>query len=81
MLYDFNGRTRKPQMALAEEFELTEYPAPAGGCLLTDPNYSYKLKDLFDHTKDPDYRDINFLRLGRHFRFSADCKIVVGRKP
>jgi tRNA U34 2-thiouridine synthase MnmA/TrmU len=79
MLYDFNGRTRKPQMALAEEFGLTEYPAPAGGCLLTDPNYSYKLKDLFDHTKDPDYRDINFLRLGRHFRFSADCKIVVGR--
>ena len=79
MLYDFNGRTRKPQMALAEEFGLTAYPAPAGGCLLTDPNYSYKLKDLFDHTKDPDYRDINFLRLGRHFRFSADCKIIVGR--
>ena len=79
MLYDFNGRTRKPQMALAEEFGLTEYPAPAGGCLLTDPNYSYKLKDLFHYDKDPDYRSINFLRVGRHFRFSADCKIIVGR--
>ena len=79
MLYDFNGRSRKPQMALAEEFGLTEYPAPAGGGLLTDPNYSYKLKDLFQHDKDPDYRDINFLRIGRHFRFSSDCKIIVGR--
>jgi tRNA U34 2-thiouridine synthase MnmA/TrmU len=78
-LYDFNGRTRKPQIALAEEFGLTEYPAPAGGCLLTEPNYSYKLRDLLDHNSDPDYRDINFLRVGRHFRFAPDCKVIVGR--
>lgn len=79
MLYGFNGRTRKPQMALAREFGLTEYPAPAGGCLLTEPIYSYKLMDLLEHNSDPGYKEINFLRLGRHFRFSADCKIVVGR--
>lgn len=79
MLLDFNGRTRKPQMMLADEFGLTEYPAPAGGCLLTEPNYAFKLKDLLDHNRDPEYRDINFLRVGRHFRFSPDCKIVVGR--
>ncbi|MDH4028664.1 MAG: 7-cyano-7-deazaguanine synthase [Nitrospirota bacterium] len=79
LMYDFNGRTRKPQMALAEELGLTEYPAPAGGCLLTEPNYSYKLRELLDHIKDPDYKDINFLRAGRHFRFSGDCKIIVGR--
>jgi tRNA U34 2-thiouridine synthase MnmA/TrmU len=78
-LHDFNGRTRKPQMALAEEFGLTEYPSPAGGCLLTEPNYSYKLKDLLDHNRDPEYKDINFLRAGRHFRYSADCKIIIGR--
>lgn len=79
MLLDFNGRSRKPQMALAEEFGLTEYPAPAGGCLLTEPNYSYKLRELFEHNSNPEYKDINFLRAGRHFRFSPECKIVVGR--
>ena len=79
LMYDFNGRNRKPQMALAEELGLTEYPSPAGGCLLTDPNYSYKLKDLLEHNKDPEYKDINFLRVGRQFRFSDECKIFVGR--
>ncbi len=79
MLLDFNGRSRKPQIALAEELGLTEYPAPAGGCLLTDPNYSFKLRELLDHTKDPDYKEINFLRVGRQFRYSPDCKIFVGR--
>jgi len=79
LMYDFNGRSRKPQMALAQELGLTEYPAPAGGCLLTEPNYSYKLRELLDHKKDPDYKDIHFLRLGRHFRVTPDCKIIVGR--
>jgi len=79
MLLDFNGRSRKPQMTLAEEFGLTKYPTPAGGCLLTEPNYSYKLRELLDHNNDPEYTDINFLRVGRHFRFSPDCKIIVGR--
>lgn len=79
LLYDFSGRSRKPQMALAQELGLTEYPAPAGGCLLTEPNYSYRLKELLDHRADPDHKDINLLRVGRHFRFSPDCKIIVGR--
>jgi tRNA U34 2-thiouridine synthase MnmA/TrmU len=78
-LYGFSGRARRPQMALAKEFGLTEYPAPAGGCLLTDPIYSYRLRDLLTHNSTPDYRDINYLRVGRHFRLSSDCKIVVGR--
>lgn len=79
LLYNFSGRSRKPQMALAEEFGLTEYPAPAGGCLLTDPNYSFRLKELLEYCNDPDNKDINLLRVGRHFRFSPECKIIVGR--
>lgn len=78
-LYDFSGRTRKPQIALAKEFGLTDYPAPAGGCLLTEPNYSFRLKELLTHNKEPKFKDINLLRVGRHFRFSPDCKIIVGR--
>lgn len=79
MLYDFSGRSRKPQMALARELGLTDYPAPAGGCLLTEPNYSYRLRELLSHTPDPSLDDLRLLRLGRHFRFSPRCKAIVGR--
>jgi tRNA U34 2-thiouridine synthase MnmA/TrmU len=79
MLYDFSGRSRKPQMALAKEFGLTDYPTPAGGCLLTEPNYAFRLKELLAYNKDPEFKDINLLRIGRHFRFSPECKIIVGR--
>jgi tRNA U34 2-thiouridine synthase MnmA/TrmU len=79
LLYDFSGRSRKPQMALAAEFGLTDYPAPAGGCLLTEPNYSFRLRELLDHNADPSLEDLALLRLGRHFRVSRDCKIIVGR--
>lgn len=79
MLYDFSGRSRKPQMALATEVGLEDYPSPAGGCLLTEPNYAYRLKDLLTFDSAPCVRDIGLLRTGRHFRFSPSCKIVIGR--
>lgn len=79
LLYDFHGRSRKPQMALASEFGLTDYPAPAGGCLLTEPNYAFRLRELLSYKQNPDFKDINLLRVGRHFRFSPECKIIVGR--
>lgn len=79
MLHDFSGRSRKPQIDLAREFGLMHYPAPAGGCLLTDPIFSHKLKDLLAHTQDPGVREIALLKVGRHFRFSPECKIIVGR--
>ncbi|MEJ2313689.1 MAG: hypothetical protein P8Y85_02705 [Nitrospirota bacterium] len=78
-LCGFSGRSRKPQMALAREFGLTDYPSPAGGCLLTEPNYAYRLRELLDHSPDPDLRDLALLRLGRHFRGPGGRKIVVGR--
>lgn len=79
MLYNFRGRSRKPQISLAREFGLKDYPAPAGGCLLTEPNYSHRLKDLLTYNPNPVIRDFNLLRVGRHFRFSSTCKIIVGR--
>lgn len=79
MLHDFAGRSRKPQIALAGELGLTDYPMPAGGCLLTEPNYSYRLKELLKYNADPALNDLHLLRLGRHFRLSPDCKAVVGR--
>ncbi len=79
LLYDFGGRSRKPQMALAEELGLIEYPAPAGGCLLTEPNYAYRLRELLNHSPNPSFLDLQLLRIGRHFRISPECKVIVGR--
>ena len=75
----FNGRSRKPQMALAREFGLTVYPAPAGGCLLTDPIYSCRLRELLEFTPDPQLKDIQLLRAGRQFRIPRSGKVIVGR--
>jgi hypothetical protein len=78
-LYAISGRSRKPQIALAEELGLTAYPQPAGGCLLTDPIFSFNLRDLLDHTPNPSRKEIQLLRLGRHFRTGDGHKIIVGR--
>jgi len=79
MLYGFSGRSRKPQIALAKELGLIDYPAPAGGCLLTEPNYAHRLKDLLTFNPAPSIRDVKLLKIGRHFRFSPFCKIIIGR--
>ena len=75
-----SGRSRKRQMALAEEFGLDDYPSPAGGCLLTDKSYSNRLRDLLAHCERLTFDDLNLLRVGRHFRLDASTKIMVGRK-
>jgi tRNA U34 2-thiouridine synthase MnmA/TrmU len=78
-LEDFSGRSRKRQMELAKKLGVYEYPSPAGGCLLTEPGYSRRLKDLIIHKESFDFNDLNLLRHGRHFRLSDDVKIIVGR--
>lgn len=78
-LFDFSGRTRKPQMALAESLGVNDYPAPAGGCLLTDPGFSGRLADLFSHRGSPEPRELELLKYGRHMRLSPDVKLIVGR--
>lgn len=78
-LYNFSGRSRKPQMALAAEFGLTDYPNPAGGCLLTEPIFAHKLRELLSYTPDPTLKELTLLKLGRHFRLPGGIKFVVGR--
>jgi len=82
-LYDFSGRTRKPQMALAEKFGFKDYASPAGGCcFLTDKNYSDKLVDMWQHRSSRDYEldDIMMLKVGRHIRPNDNFKMIVGRE-
>jgi tRNA-uridine 2-sulfurtransferase len=78
-LLDLSGRSRKPQLQLAAQFGLEDYTTPGGGCLLTDPQYSLRLKDLLKFKPGFDTIDINLLRVGRHFRLNDNCRLVVGR--
>lgn len=78
MLLDIKGRSRKRQLKLADELGVKGYTQPAGGCLLTDENFSRKLRDLFKNLDRVTLRDIEILKIGRHFRYGEN-KIVVGR--
>ncbi len=82
-LYDFEGRSRKPQMALAQQFGYEEYAQPAGGCcFLTDEKYSQKLADLWRARGEKKYEfdDIMLLKVGRHIRPSPGFKLIIGRE-
>ena len=83
LLHDFSGRNRKPQMALAEKFGLSDYAQPAGGCcFLTDKSYSSKLSDLWQARGKRDYEldDIMLLKVGRHIRPRKNFKIIISRE-
>jgi len=77
-LLNFSGRTRNPQIDLAESLEIKNYAQPAGGCLLTDPEFSRRLKELIEH-EELTVDGIELLKVGRHFRIAANTKLVVGR--
>jgi tRNA-specific 2-thiouridylase len=79
LLFGFSGRSRKPQIELARQYGVTQYPAPAGGCLLTDKAYSDRLRDLFKHQNDCTQRDLYLLKYGRHIRLNSTTKIIAGR--
>jgi tRNA-uridine 2-sulfurtransferase len=80
LLLDISGRSRKIQMNLAKEFGINDYPAPAGGCLLTDKNFSTRLKDFFKYQENNcNANSFHLLKYGRHFRFDDGLKIIVGR--
>jgi tRNA-specific 2-thiouridylase len=82
-LYDFSGRSRKPQMALAQRFGFEDYAQPAGGCcFLTDVNYSAKLADLWQARGSKQYEldDIMLLKVGRHLRPKPHFKMIIARE-
>ena len=77
-LLNISGRSRKRQMELAAKMGIEDYPSPAGGCKLTEPAFSKRLKDLFTQ-ESFSLEEIGLLKLGRHFRLRRDIKLVVGR--
>jgi tRNA U34 2-thiouridine synthase MnmA/TrmU len=77
-LLDISGRSRKPQMELAEKLGIKDYAQPTGGCLLTDPEFAKKLKDLLENS-ELSLENIELLKNGRYFRISNSAKLIVGR--
>ena len=78
-LLAIQGRSRKEQFELAAELDVKNYPCPAGGCLLTDPSFVGKVRDVFAHSPELDLRDFRLLKLGRHFRIGERTKLIIGR--
>ncbi|MEN8177208.1 MAG: tRNA (5-methylaminomethyl-2-thiouridylate)-methyltransferase [Pseudomonadota bacterium] len=82
-LFDFSGRSRKPQMALANQYGFEDYAQPAGGCcFLTDAQYAVKLADLWKARGSKQYEmdDIMLLKVGRHLRPAPHFKLIISRE-
>ncbi|MGQ9781612.1 MAG: hypothetical protein ACUVQ8_05080 [Nitrososphaeria archaeon] len=78
-MFDIQGRSRSAQMKLAEKYGVEVYPTPAGGCLLTEPAFGRRFRDLKVHCQDFSLKEVVLLRFGRHFRFDAKSKVIVCR--
>ena len=79
-LFDFSGRSRKPQMRLAEEMGFRHYPSPAGGCLLTDPVMANRIRKYFAQSPEITVNEVLLLQVGRHFQLPGGGHLVVGRR-
>lgn len=82
-LFNFTGRSRKPQFQLASQHHIKDYAQPAGGCcFLTDKYYSSKLRDLWQHRGEKTYEldDVMLLKVGRHIRPNEYFKMIIGRE-
>ncbi|MDR1616676.1 MAG: tRNA 4-thiouridine(8) synthase ThiI [Syntrophomonadaceae bacterium] len=78
-LLDLSGRSRARQFELARKWGITDYPTPAGGCRLTDANFSRRLQRVLDLNDSLDLPAVEILKLGRHFALDPNTLLIVGR--
>jgi len=80
-LYGITGRSRKEQFKLAEQLGIKKYETPAGGCILTDPEFSKRVK-IFRKKRGKENltaQDLILMRYGRHFWIKDTIQVVTGR--
>jgi len=77
-LLGIKGRSRKAQLELARKFGIKDFPMPAGGCLLTDPNFSRRVKYILS-TGRLNKNEIELLKIGRHFHLNHQARVIIGR--
>ena len=78
-LYDINGKSRRPLIALGHELGIDELPQPSTGCALTERPFGHRVFDLLEHKPHATRWDFELLKTGRHFRLEPDTKVVLGR--
>lgn len=78
-LYGFCGRSRKGLIELAHQLGIEDIPTPSTGCSLTEPQFSRKVFDLIQIAPQRSRWDYDMLKVGRHFRFSRETKVILGR--
>ena len=83
-LLRMSGRGRSAQIALAREYGITDFPAPAGGCILADPILSRRIQKLYSGESafvpaDISVTDVRMLLVGRQFMLPAGGWLIVGR--
>jgi len=77
-LLGINGRGREVQLSLAKEYGWDDFEKPGGGCLLTDVNFTKKMRDFVKHDK-LEVEDIDVLKNGRQLRLEEGAKLIIGR--
>lgn len=77
-LYDIAGRSRFAQIELAKQFGIKDYPAPSGGCLLTDAGFSIRMIQLMKINPDFTISDVELLKSGRFFKVGGGM-LIIGR--
>jgi tRNA-specific 2-thiouridylase len=83
-LLDFSGRGRSNQIALAKKYGITDFPAPAGGCILADPILSRRVSQLYSENSilrpaEITTADVRLLLIGRQFIFPGGGWLILGR--
>lgn len=78
-LLAIQGRGRSEQLKWAKSLQLKAYMPPGGGCLLTDVNFSARLRQFLETHEDPTMTEVRLLRYGRHFDLSDGSHLVIGR--
>lgn len=77
-LLDINGRSRHRQLEMAKNIGLKDFESPGGGCLLTEIQFSNRLREFTQHEK-LEVADIDTLKAGRHLRLPDGSKLIIGR--
>ncbi len=78
-LPEITGRSRKIQIELSKRYGITDFPAPAGGCILTDPIMSQRFRRLFRMFPNFTIDDCVLVQMGRQFILPKKGWLVVGR--
>ncbi len=80
-LYGIKGRGRKKQFELAGRYGINVKGLlqPSGGCLLTDPAISKRVRAYLKHFKNDENWIWPLIKTGRHFAPVEETAIVFGR--